>query len=117
MNRTLSILLLVVLAGCGSMSERHVAASDPGQPVLAVVHSEDVKVGVVPDIRNDTPMAPDLARQPAEHAPPLVVFAESRQSSTDATPWAELLRRIVAWGDPLRRSMEPYCEPEGQVKP
>lgn len=80
------------------------------------------------------PAVKALAQAEAQPAPTLVATTETvaaaASGSADlatkdeskgvaeaeaASPWDDLMRRVTAWANPLRRSMEPYCQ-EGQAR-
>ena len=100
MNKIILLAALLSLAGCASTTDK--AAVADAAPV-AVVASE-VPAGSEPQVVAEVPVtaAPvqEQAVQPVAQAP------------AELSGWEQLSRRVLAWGDPMRRSMEQYCPPE-----
>lgn len=134
MNRVVPIVL--VLAGCASSPDKQAAIPADVSPALispAVVATAPTHVPPQPESVLDasvsavtptvvagvpasaaSPVSEEMARIrpiPAEEV------AETGKISGQMadTPWNDLMRRVTAWSNPLRRSMEPYCQ-DGQVR-
>ena len=97
MKHLLFVLSLSVLAGCAGTGDKVAQVDMPAQPLPAaptVVATEPV---VVPPIQV---AQPESVQEQAAGAVSL---------PTESNGWEQLAQRVIAWGDPLRRSMEQYC--------
>lgn len=100
MNKLMLLSVIVPLAGCAGTTEKAAEAAPAevvavvSQPPAPVIH-EPVPVVVAP-------VQPEVAQtDPTAVAEP--------------TGWDELSRRLIAWGDPVRHSMEQYCLPKNTI--
>ncbi len=129
MNRVVPIFMLLVLAGCASGPDKQAALSADKPltpvpeaplamaPIQATPHAADpaiIPVAALPETA-PAPAAPESAATTAQiQSVPAgeSAGAEVTQASGEVadTPWDDLMRRVTAWANPLRRSMEPYCQ-------
>lgn len=132
MNRAVLIIFLSVLAGCASGPDKQSALDADETSVttqnavtLPVARLEPIESAAAPQPAvpsAQTGQLPPLAAIPDNslHAAPIAVaepiqpFGAGDGTASDS-PWDDLTRRVTAWANPLRRSMEPYCQ-DGLVR-
>lgn len=90
---------LLMLAGCAGTADRAARMESPAHPGAHA--TERAAAHATPAVVQSAQVA-------------LPVTAATQGARADAMPsepdgWAQLNRRVIAWGDPMRRSMEQYC--------
>jgi len=80
---------LLSLAGCASTTDK-------------TAEAETAPVASVPQPATATAAAADTA----------TASRPASKAAVAPSGWEELSQRMLAWGDPMRRSMEQYCPPQ-----
>jgi hypothetical protein len=135
MNRAVLIFPLLALAGCASAPDKQAALDAGPVPMVAqvIVAAPPEPVAKSP-VRDEPSTMPAIQATPVQSvavvsntpvgtaplktAEPEKVSGAPAVTATRAlsdSPWNDLTRRVTAWANPLRRSMEPYCQ-DGQVR-
>jgi hypothetical protein len=130
MYRAVLTIFLSFLAGCASGPDKQAALDTDEAPVhvqTAVPQTRPEAQGPValPQIQTEATKAQVVQRlmaaNPGSHnatpinvAEPVQSFGTVMGAAPDST-WNDLMRRVTAWANPLRHSMEPYCQ-DGQVR-
>jgi hypothetical protein len=93
---------LLALAGCASTTDK---AADVGPA--------DMPVASVPTGAPDSPpVATHPVTEQVASATEIQQAAPVQQAAVEPTGWERLSQRVLAWGDPMRRSVEQYCPPQ-----
>lgn len=129
MKRAVLILSFLTLGGCASGPDKQAALDADETPVatqdavtLPVARLEPaIEPAAAPQSQPETPTAQAAPPLPVATIPnnsttanPIDVIGPV-QASASESPWDDLTRRVTAWANPLRRSMEPYCQ-DGLVR-
>lgn len=91
MHKIALLVALFILSGCASTADK-AAETAPASDTTVATSAPQRDV------------APSTAQVEAAQAP--------SQAVVEPTGWEQLSRRVLAWGDPMRRSMEQYCPPQ-----
>lgn len=103
MKKMMLMSLLLPLAGCAGTTEK--AAEAELEPVRAVVAA------------NQAPAEAIVEPVPVAEVPVQSEVAQTVAiAAVEPSGWDLLSRRVIAWGDPVRRSMEQYCLPENTTR-
>ena len=90
------------LAGCASTTDK---ATDVGPAEMPVASAPTA----APDAR---PVAAEPMTEQVASAMRIEQLAPLQQAAVEPTGWERLSQRVLAWGDPMRRSVEQYCPPQ-----
>jgi PBP1b-binding outer membrane lipoprotein LpoB len=91
MYKMILLAAMLPLAGCASTTDKAAeAVPASGATVVTSAPQQDV---AQPTLQTDMTPAPS-------------------QAAVEPTGWEQLNRRVLAWGDPVRRSVEQYCPPQ-----
>jgi hypothetical protein len=114
MNKLTLLSILLPLAGCAGTVEKS-AELKPASAVVAVDQTNASVSQAVTTVSQVDAGKPAAAVQDPLPNKVASVSASTGKAApkpdTELSGWDELSRRLLAWGDPMRRSMEQYCPP------
>ena len=112
MQRFTLLIALLALAGCAGTTEKSAEATPAPAVAVTAERPAEVPPSGTPASTEALPAPPApavVAETQAASAAPVQV---AKYEAVQASGWDELRQRVLAWGNPMRRSMEQYCPPE-----